>query len=336
MLALWAGCAGPGDPPLPSQPLHHVAGGFRNPDPEFKRPGVGARWGFLVRRAWASLVSPPTFTAARMANDGSRLRAASEQPSVTWIGHSTLLVQLEGVNILTDPNWGNHASPVSWIGPTRLSPPGLAFEDLPHIEAVVISHDHFDHLDLPTLRRLAAAHDPLFLVPLGFRAWLAAEGITRVEELDWWQTREYRGLRFVCLPAQHFGQRTPWDHDTRLWTSWAVLGRRRRFYFGGDSGYFEGFKEIGQRLRPFDLSAIAIGAYVPASIMRLIHTTPEEAVQTSEDLRSRVLLGIHWGTFDLTEEPPDEPPRRMLAEVARRGIGPDRAWILKLGETRRW
>jgi L-ascorbate metabolism protein UlaG (beta-lactamase superfamily) len=148
--------------------------------------------------------------------------------------------------------------------------------------------------------------------------------------------RQHGALRFVCVPAQHFSQRALWDRDRRLWASWAVLGRSRRLYFGGDSGYFNGFKEAGDRFGPFDLSAIAIGAYVPATIMQFTHTTPEQAVQAFEDLRSRTLLGIHWGTFDLGDEPLDEPPRRMAAEAARRGVGPDRAWVFKVGETRRW
>src|SRR5262249_12959364 len=235
-------------------------------------------------------------------------------PSVTWVGHSTILVRLGGVNLMTDPQWSERASPLSWAGPRRLSAPGLAFERLPRIDVVLISHDHYDHLDLATVQRLATAHDPLFLVPLGLKAWLAERGVTRVEELDWWQTREYRGLRLVCVPAQHFSQRTPWDRDRRLWASWAVIGPERRLYFGGDSGYFGGFREAGDPLGPFDLAAIAIGAYLPPAIMRFVHTTPEQAVQAAVDLRSRVLLGIHWGTFDLADEPLDEPPRRMLAE----------------------
>ena len=140
----------------------------------------------------------------------------------------------------------------------------------------------------------------------------------------------------MCVPAQHFSQRTLWDRDRRLWASWAVVGKSRRLYFSGDTGYFTQFKEAGDRLGPFDLSAMAIGAYVPAAIMQFVHLTPEQAVQASEDLRSRVMLGIHWGTFDLADEPLDEPPRRMLAETARRGMADDRAWVLKIGETRRW
>jgi len=333
---LASGCGGVGTDPLPGEPAHHVAGGFRNTNPAFALPEGWTRWTFFARRAWTSAVVPRSFDAPRVTNDGAAIRAPSTEPRITWIGHSSLLVQLEDVNILTDPQWGTHASPLSWAGPRRLSPPGLAFEDLPRIDVVVISHDHYDHLDLPTVKRLADARDPLFLVPLGLGSWFAENGITRVEELDWWQAREYRRLKFVCVPAQHFSQRTPWDKNRRLWASWAVIGETRRFYFGGDTGYFAGFREVGQRLGPFDLSAIAIGAYLPPAIMRFTHTTPEQAVQASVDLQSRVLLGIHWGAFDLADEPLDEPPGRMLAEAQRRGMGADRAWILRIGETRRW
>jgi N-acyl-phosphatidylethanolamine-hydrolysing phospholipase D len=335
-LFLLVACGSVGTEPLPGQPPHHVAGGFRNTNSDFHRPSSWTRWSFMVRRLWTSSIAPRTFNGPRIMNDGAALRAGLINPSITWVGHSTLLVQLSGVNFLTDPNWGARASPVSWAGPRRLSPPGLAFEDLPRIDVVIISHDHYDHLDLGTVKRLAETHNPLFLVPLGLKAWLSENGINRVEELDWWQGREYRDVRFVCVPAQHFSQRTLWDGNTRLWASWAVLSRERRLYFGGDTGYFAGFKEAGERLGPFDVAAIAIGAYLPPEIMKAVHTTPEEAVQAFVDLNARVLLGIHWGTFDLAEEPLDEPPARMLAEVRRRGIGSEHGWILKLGETRQW
>ena len=335
-LLLIAACGSVGTEPLPGRPPHHVAGGFRNTDPDFRRPLAWTRWSFVIRRLSASWIAPRRFDAPRVANDGAVLRAGVINPSVTWIGHATLLLQVGGINVLTDPQWSARASPLSWAGPRRLSPPGLAFEDLPRIDIVVISHDHYDHLDLATVKRLAETHDPLFLVPLGLKAWFADRGMNRVEELDWWEEREYKGVRFICVPAQHFSQRTLWDGNTRLWASWAVLSRERRLYFSGDTGYFAGFKEAGERLGPFDLAALAIGAYLPPEIMKAVHTTPEEAVQAFIDLEARVLLGIHWGTFDLAEEPLDEPPTRMLAEVRRRGIDPERAWILRLGETRRW
>ncbi|MBI2525620.1 MAG: MBL fold metallo-hydrolase [Candidatus Rokubacteria bacterium] len=336
VLGLVPACAGVGREPLPGRPSHHVEGGFRNPDPTFRRPDAWTRWSFFARRLWASTVAPRSYEAPRIANDGRALREGALNPSVTWVGHSTLLVQLDGLNVLTDPHWGPRASPVSWGGPRRLNPPGLAFEDLPRIHVVVISHDHYDHLDLDTVKRLAAAHDPLFLVPLGLKRWLGEQGVARVEELDWGQSFTHRGVTFHCLPAQHFGSRTFADANSRLWASWAVVGRDRRLYFGGDSGYFQGFREAGERLGPFDLAALAIGAYLPPEIMQRVHTTPEEAVQAFLDLRATTLLGIHWGTFDLAEEPLDEPPGRMLAETRRRGIDPARAWVFKLGETRRW
>ncbi len=336
LLLCAASCSSVGKEPLPGEPAHHVEGGFKNPNPDFSRPDGWTRWTFFATRVWGSFVSPRHFAAPRVANDGRALRGGSPEPTVTWVGHATLLIQLEGLNILTDPHWGERASPLSWAGPRRLSPPGLAFEDLPKIDVVLISHNHFDHLDLGTVRRLAAAHDPLFLVPLAMKSWMVDNGIARAEELDWWGGRELGGVRFVCVPAQHFSQRTIWDRDRRLWASWAVVGKSRRLYFSGDTGYFTQFKEAGDRLGPFDLSAMAIGAYVPAEIMQFVHLTPEQAVQASEDLRSRVMLGIHWGTFDLADEPLDEPPRRMLAETSRRGMADDRAWVLKIGETRRW
>ena len=333
---LIAACGNVGTEPLPGRPTHHVEGGFRNTDPDFHRPSGWTRWNFVVRRLLAASIAPRAFDAPRVVNDGTALRAGLINPSITWVGHSTLLVQLDGLNLLTDPNWGERASPLSWAGPRRLSPPGLAFEDLPRIDVVIISHDHYDHLDLGTVRRLAETHNPLFLVPLGMKTWFGENGMSRVEEMDWWQEHDYRGVKFVCLPAQHFSQRTLGDGNRRLWASWAVLGHERRFYFSGDTGYFPGFAEAGQRLGAFDLTAIPIGAYLPPVIMKAVHVTPEEAVQAFIDLNARNLLGIHWGTFDLAEEPLDEPPGRMLAEARRRGIDSDRAWILKIGETRRW
>jgi N-acyl-phosphatidylethanolamine-hydrolysing phospholipase D len=335
-LLLIVACRSAEGQPFPGPPRHHVEDGFRNVDPNFRRPSGLTRWNFVVRRLLAASIAPRTFEAPRIANDGAALRAGNVNPSVTWVGHATVLLQLDGLNILTDPNWSERASPFGWAGPRRLNPPGVAFEDLPRIDVVVISHDHYDHLDLNTVKRLAETHDPLFLVPLGMKAWFAANGMSRVEELDWWQDHEYRGVRFVCLPAQHFSQRTLWDGNKRLWASWAVQGRERRFYFSGDTGYFPGIAEAGKRLGPFDLAAIAIGAYVPPEIMKAVHLTPEEAVQAFLDLNAHVLLGIHWGTFDLAEEPLGEPPQRMVAEAHRRGIDAGRAWILKIGETRPW
>lgn len=335
-LLLLVVCAGAGTESLPGPPLHHIAGGFRNLDPAFTRPSAWTRWTFIAGRMWGNLTSPRAFEAPRVANDGAALRATPPPRSITWVGHATLLVQVDGLSILTDPNWSGRAGPTSFIGAPRLNAPGLAFEALPRIDVVTISHDHYDHLDLSTVKRLAATHDPLFVVPLGLKAWFEDNGMPRVVELDWWQEHEHRGVRFVCAPAQHFSQRSLWDGNRRLWASWAVLGRERRFYHSGDTGYFAGFKEIGRRLGPFDVAALAIGAYLPPEIMKWVHLTPEQAVQAFVDLDARTMLGMHWGTFDLADEPLDEPPTRMLADVGRRAIDPARAWVLKIGETRAW
>lgn len=333
-LLIVAACASAGSEPMAGRPAHHVEGGFRNLDPAFVRPSGWTRWTFILRRAAQSLTAPRSFDAPRVANDGIALRSNPPRTRVTWIGHATLLVQVDGLDILTDPQWSDRAGPTSWLGAKRLGPPGLAFEDLPRIDVVVISHDHYDHLDLPTVKRLAAAHDPLFVVPLGMKAWFAENGMTRVVELDWWQEHVHRDVRFVCLPAQHFSQRSLWDGNRRLWASWAIVGPTHRLYFAGDTGYFSGFKEAGRRLGPFDVAALPIGAYLPPEIMKRVHLTPEEAVQAFGDLGAKVMVGIHWGTFDLAEEPLDEPPVRMLAEARRRDLDPARAWILKIGETR--
>jgi L-ascorbate metabolism protein UlaG (beta-lactamase superfamily) len=252
------------------------------------------------------------------------------------VGHATLLLQLDGVNILTDPNWSERASPLSFAGPRRVSPPGLAFENLPPIHIVLISHDHYDHLDVATVKRLAAEHRPKFLVPLGLKGWFANIGITDVDELDWWDHRAERELTFTCVPAQHFSGRSLWDRNRRLWSGWVVAGRAKRHYFAGDTAYFAGFKEIGARLGPFDLTAIPIGAYMPAVIMRASHTSPEEALRAFADVRGEHFVPIHWGTFDLAEEPLDEPPQRLVTEARRLNLDLDRIWVLRHGQTRTW
>ena len=197
-----------------------------------------------------------------MANDGAALRANETEPTVTWIGHATLLIQLAGVNILTDPQWSERASPLSFAGPKRVTPPGVRFEDLPPIHVVLISHDHYDHLDEATVRRLAEVHHPRFYVPLGFRDWFAELGITDVVELDWWDSRPERGLTLTLVPVQHWTARSCFEMNRRLWGGWVVAGGDRRLFFAGDTGYYAPyFKEIGARLGPFDLAAISIGAY---------------------------------------------------------------------------
>ncbi len=329
-------------------PLPHVAPGFfdpaqragsayKNVDPEYRRASYWARLHSLVMGAtW--LVSESRVAALPLGTpDWTALRdRRANAPTVTWIGHSTVLVQLDGVNFLTDPTWAERSGPFSgFIGVRRYTPPGIAFDDLPPIDFVVISHDHYDHLDEPTVRRLAQKFDPLFVVPLGIKAWLADRGITNAVELDWGEWVTVKGLTVVCTPAQHGGGRTAIDQGRRLWSSWAVLGSKR-FYFAGDTGYYRHFKDIGDALGPFDLAALPIGSYTPREIARPVHVSPEEALQAMTDLRAEHFLGIHWGTFGLAREPNDEPPRRLAVEIERRALDPAAIWVLRPGETKRW
>jgi N-acyl-phosphatidylethanolamine-hydrolysing phospholipase D len=329
-------CTGVGGP-VPGAPAHHRENGFANANPAFDRPPFWTRTTFFLARIWSTTFNPRKLEAPRVANDGAALRDNRSAATVTWIGHATLLFQLEGVNVLTDPQWSERASPVGFAGPRRVAPPGLAFEHLPAIHVVLISHDHFDHLDEATVKRLHLVHRPRFYVPLGHKGWFADLGITDVVELDWWESRQERGLTVTCVPVQHWTARSIFEMNRRLWSGWVLDGGGRRALFTGDTGYYAPyFQEIGARLGPFDLAAVSIGAYTPSAMMQFTHTTPEESLQIFDDVRGRRFVAMHWGTFDLADEPLEEPPQRLLAEARRRGLDPDRVWILRHGETRGW
>jgi N-acyl-phosphatidylethanolamine-hydrolysing phospholipase D len=255
--------------------------------------------------------------------------------TATWIGHATLLVRHDGVRYLTDPAWSERAGPGGRIGARRFVPPALAIAELPPIDFVVISHNHYDHLDLPALAELHRLQPGVrFLVPLGNAELLREEGITGVTELDWGESVRVGGVEVRCLPSQHWSARGLFDENRALWSSWAVLGEARRVYFSGDTGAFDGFAEIGRQLGPFQLAALPIGAYEPARMMQPVHLNPEETVAAGQALRAERIVGIHWGTYDLTDEPLGEPPVRFRAALAAAGIAEERGWVLRIGETR--
>lgn len=311
-------------------------GRFTNLAGEISHGSLGVRFPFFLRRI-AGGFRDREGAPERLTNDGAFLRenALHSIPTVTWIGHSTLLVQMDHVTFLTDPIWSDTASPVSFVGPRRFVEPGVALDDLPAIDFVVVSHNHYDHLDLATLRALAERNrETRFFVPLGNGALLRRNGIERVEELDWGDSTRHDAVTITCLPAQHWSKRGLADDQKSLWSSWAVRGAERSFYFAGDTGYFDGFERIGAAIGPFDLAALPIGAYEPVAMMRASHLNPEESIQAAVDLRASRALAMHFGTFDLSDEPLDEPPRRFRAAASTGSLGADGAWILKIGETR--
>lgn len=249
--------------------------------------------------------------------------------SWTWVGHSTYLVRLGGACVLTDPVWSAKIPGT----PPRLTPPGLAWGELPPIDAVVLSHNHYDHLDAPTVRRLPR-HTPV-LVGAGLGRWFRRRGFTEVVELDWWESAEVAGLRFDFTPTHHWSRRGPWDTCRSLWGGWVLTAPDgTRTYHAGDSGYGAAFAKVGERFPGIDVAMLPIGAYEPRWFMRPVHMNPAEAVQVRAELGARRMAAMHWGTFVLTHEPVDEPPAVVHKEWAAAGNDPDDLWVLAIGETR--
>ncbi|SFQ63947.1 L-ascorbate metabolism protein UlaG, beta-lactamase superfamily [Amycolatopsis arida] len=233
---------------------------------------------------------------------------------VTWYGHSSSLIELDGARVLLDPVWSRRCSPVTFLGPRRLHEPPQALTDLPEVDAVLISHDHYDHLDLGTVRELVRTQRAPFVVPLGvgahLRRWRVPED--RIVELDWTESVDVAGLRITAEAAQHFSGRG-FAGDRTLWASWVVAGPTRRVFYTGDSGYFDGYVAIGERHGPFDAALVQIGAYAPH--WPDIHMTPEEAVTAHVDVRGGLLIPVHWATFTLAMHPWQEPADRVWREA---------------------
>ncbi len=320
--------------PDPTRQPRSDDGRFTNLAGDLERAGPGVTVPFFLRRI-AKTFATPEGLPPRVENDGAFLRenARASIPTITWIGHATMLVQMEHQTFLTDPIWAERASPVPFAGPKRFHPPGVALEDLPPIDFVVISHNHYDHLDLETLVALSRRNPGTkFYVPLENAGLLREEGVSNVEEMGWGQVAHSGDLEIHCLPTQHWSRRGLFDGMKALWASWAILGPSERFYFAGDTGYFDGFADIGARLGPFDVAAVPIGAYRPRAMMKIFHMDPAEAVQAGRDLEARALIGMHYGTFDLSDEPPSDPP--LLFRSAGRVAGYDESqiWLPPIGQ----
>jgi N-acyl-phosphatidylethanolamine-hydrolysing phospholipase D len=316
-------------------PPHHGDNGFINTDPDFEEapftemaPWIAGKFGDIFSKA-------PKADIPHEYNDGSVFKE-NKPYSITWIGHSTAVIQMEGKNILTDPVWSDSAGPFRIGGSPRVSEPGLDFTKLPPIDIVLISHNHYDHLDQSTIEDIADHYpNARFFVPLRIRDWFEDKGIRNVEELDWWEGVTFKNLKIICTPAQHFSGRWINDRNQTLWCSWTVLGKKK-LYFGGDSGYCSHFKNVGTKFGPFDLSLLPIGAYEPRKLMKPVHMNPDDAVRAFIDLRAKKMLAIHWGTFKMTDEPMEEPPKKLTEAVAAHQMSADDFWVFKLGEMREW
>lgn len=262
------------------------------------------------------------------------------QARVTWINHATTLVEFPQDAVLTDPVYSERVSPVSFAGPKRVHAPGVAWQDLPKITAVVVSHSHYDHMDLPTLERLAREHQPVFIVGLANANLLRRGGPAlekaEIRELDWWQeTRLTSGLRIVMTPAQHWSARSLTDRNKALWGGyWLQGGSGASVFFAGDTGMGKHFEEIPKRLGKPSLSLLPIGAYAPRWFMKEQHIDPDDAVQAVQLLGSPLAMGIHFGTFRLADEGREDPARLLADALAKYGVPAERFWVPKPGEWR--
>ena len=248
-----------------------------------------------------------------------RYAEAEDGPRVTWLGHSAVVVELDGSRVLLDPVLSERASPFQWSGPKRFHPAPQTIDELPDIDAVIISHDHYDHLDMHSIVGLSA-RGVRFVVPLGVGAHLQAWGVppSQIEELEWWQETKVGSVRVVCTPARHFSGRGVTDRNRTLWASWAILGAEERIWFSGDTGAFEQAAEIGRRLGPFDLAMIEIGAFDRA--WEPVHLGPDGAVKMLGQVQGQVLFPIHWGTFSLAAHRWDQPIVRVLDLARQQGL----------------
>jgi N-acyl-phosphatidylethanolamine-hydrolysing phospholipase D len=330
-----------------STKAHHTPTGFKNNYAQ----QVNKSFGDFIRWQWESwgldkTASSPT---PSVQADLGLLKTPTA-PTVTWIGHATALVQANGLNVLIDPIFSERASPVQIFGPKRAQAPGVAMADLPNIDVVLISHNHYDHLDRISVAQLdekakTAGKTTLFIVPLGLKAWFNGIGIDNVVELDWWEHHTVQGVEFHLTPVQHWSARSVTDRSATLWGGWAVFGADFHWYYAGDTGYSRDFADTAKQFAPrqtealgggFDLALVPVGAYEPRWFMSQQHVNPMESVRIHQDVGAKRSIGVHWGTFALTDEPLDQPPRDLV--IARQALGVKEAnfSVLAIGESKQF
>ncbi len=325
LAGLLAGCAVPG---AVGDPVRSAAAPiFRNAYPADGDRGVRAPAWYFLRRAWVQLTRDEDATPLPPTVPLDLAHMATRPFAVAWLGHSTLLIRAGDRWLLTDPVLSDYATSLPPFGPRRLTPLPLSIADLPRIDTVLVSHDHFDHLDLPTVRALAAqpGGPPRFLVGRGLGAWFAEHVGTAAHEFDWWDQSDDGALGFAFVPAQHSSGRSPAARNRTLWGGWVITlrgaGGDRRLYFAGDTAYSAPlFRDILACHGPFALAALPIGAYTPRAWMRFEHTDPAEALQAQADLGGPPAIGIHWATFQLGDEEPSQPQRDLEQAARQRGV----------------
>lgn len=289
---------------------------------------------FFLRRATDR--KPPDVPPGHVLPPGDAaadLKAAGSE-SLTWLGHASFLLRTGGKSILTDPFLSDWASPFPGFGPKRYVPPGITLGALPRVDALVISHNHYDHLDARTVEALPGRERIAAFVPAGLGTFFRSRGYREVHELGWEASARLGEILVTALPSIHFSGRTPFDRDATLWAAWSIASAGLKLFFAGDTGYGPSFTATGARHGPFDVALLPIGAYEPASIMAPVHLTPEEAAAVGRDVRAKTLVAMHWGTIVLTDEPPFEAPGRFRAAANRLGYPDHRVWVMKIGETR--
>ncbi len=320
-----------------SRPWHHGPEGFRNPPGSPERGGGVVDWADFFWRRLGRRYPPPALPAGHVRPEREVLGTLSgpERPDgFTWLGHASFLIRLAGRTVLIDPFLSDYASPLPPLGPRRFAPPALVPSRLPTVDLVLLTHNHYDHLDRPTLEALAARDRPLLVTTLGVSAYLADLPFRALHELDWHERIELLGLEVTAVPAIHFSKRTLFDRNRSLWCGFRITDGRRVLQTLGDSAAGPVFEELARRYAPPDTLLVPIGAYEPRELMKGSHCTPEEAVAIGRTLGAHRLVAMHWGTIALTDEPPFEPPVRFREAAARAGYAPDRdALVPAIGET---
>lgn len=337
IVMLLTGCSSSSSPEIwaEGKPKHHTQNGFRNypviPEP----PPVGAA--FYFRRVMDSFFLPDVPEDHYLSEKDaiSQFQQLKGQNSITWLGHATFLIRINGMTILTDPFLTEYASPLWDFGARRYVQPGINLDNLPPIDLVVVSHNHPDHLDAETVESLKEKQNIHVFVPLGLKAFFKDRGYANINELDWNESFSYNGIELMALPAVHFSGRGLNDKNKTLWSSWSISSQSGKVFFSGDTSYSSTiFKTIGKENGPYDIAIVSIGAYKTRKHGPTSHFTPEEAVKVALETKSNVAVAMHWGTIQLSDEPPWEPPVRFKKAAQDNGLSSEQTWVMKIGGTR--